>query len=267
MFGSHFGKREVVGLMIEHPIAKLSYSKVKRRIIHQYGHVIFKFFGYPLAVSSRQRARVIMKYLDPKHGERVLDAGCGIGYYSFKLATKFGCKVDGVDIDIDDIEMAKKISGVTRVISVNFKICDISELDFSDNTFDKIILSEILEHVRDEKKILNELHRVLKPRGHLIVSTPYVDVVKEYSEQKPKLSSKKAQRDIGGGHVRNGYSLKLLSKVLDDAGFDVVAYRFIGKKFTIRAGFPLFLLAYPISMLDKFIGGVGNGIVLKAEKR
>ena len=152
MFGSHFGKREVVGLMIEHPIAKLSYSKIKRRIIHQYGHVIFKFFRYPLAVSSGQRARVIMKYLDSKHGDRVLDARCGIGYYSFELATKFGCKVDGIDIDADDIELAKKISNTTQAMNVNFKVCDISELDFSDNTFDKIILSEVLEHIHDDKK-------------------------------------------------------------------------------------------------------------------
>lgn len=108
MFGSYLGKREVVGLMIEHPVAKLSYSKTKRRSIHKYGHLIFKLFGYPLTVSSRQRARVIMKYLDPERDERVLDAGCGIGYYSFELATKFGSKVNGIDIDIDDIELAKK---------------------------------------------------------------------------------------------------------------------------------------------------------------
>ena len=267
MFGSHFGNRKVVGLMIEHPIAKLSYSKIKRRIIHQCGHVLFRFFGYPLAVSTRQRAGMIMKYLEPKPGDRVLDAGCGIGYYSFELATKFGCKVDGVDIDVADIEVAKKISGMTRVMSANFDICDISELDFSDNTFDKIILSEILEHVRDEKNILNELHRVLKLHGTLILSTPYVDVVEEYSEQKPKLSSKRTRRDIEGGHVRNGYSLKLFSKILDDAGFNIVTYCFVGKKFTIRTGFPLFLVAYPISMLDKFINGAGSGIVIKAEKQ
>jgi SAM-dependent methyltransferase len=208
-----------------------------------------------------------MKYLDLKRGERVLDAGCGIGYYSFELATKFGCEVDGVDIDTDDIEIAKKIGDMTRVMNANFKVCDISELNFPDNTFDEIILSEVLEHVRDDKKILNELHRVLKPHGHLIISTPYVDIVEEYSEQKPKLSGKKTGFDIEGGHVRNGYSFELLSKILNDTGFNVVAYCFIGKKFTIRAGFPMFLIAYPISMLDKFIKGVGNGIVLKAEKR
>ena len=117
------------------------------------------------------------------------------------------------------------------------------------------------------KKVLDELHRVLKPHGHLIISTPYVDIVEEYSEQKLKLSSKKIHLDIDGGHVRTGYSFELLSKILNNTGFNVVASCFIGKQFTIRAGFPMFLIVYPISMLDKFIGGVGNGIVLKAEKR
>lgn len=267
MFGSYFGKRDVVELMIEHPIAKLSYSKIERKIIRKYGHIIFKLFGYPLAVSSRQRARVIMKYLNPKRDERVLDAGCGIGYYSFELAKKFSCKVDGIDIDADDIELAKRINDLAQTTNVHFKVCDISELEFPDNTFDKIILSEVLEHVRDDKKIVSELRKILKPRGHLIISTPHVGAVEEYSEQKPKLSSKKTQLDIAGGHVRNGYSFKLLSKILEDAGFDIVTYCFIGKKFTIRAGFPLFLIAYPISMLDKFVKGTGNGIVLKVEKR
>lgn len=266
MFGSYFGKRDIVELMVDHPIAKLSYSELERKIIREYGHIVFRLFGYPLSVSSRQRAGIILKYLSPQYNEIVLDAGCGIGYYSFELATKFGCKVNGIDMDIGDIELANKISNITQCTNVNFKVQSILDLDFSDNTFDKIILSEVLEHIHDDKRALNELHRVLKPHGYLIISTPYTSMIEEYHEQKPKQNQKRGIH-IKGGHVRSGYSLKYISEILNYVGFDIVDYCFINKQFTKNVGFPFFLIAYPISMLDKFSNKPGSGVILKAKKR
>jgi len=267
MFGDYFGKQEIVELMLDHPIAKLSYSKIERKIIQNYGPLLFKLFGYPLGVAARQRASVIMKYLDPKKGERILDAGCGIGYYSFELATKFGCEMEGIDVDKADIELANKISSITKVMNTNFKVCDVNKLDFPDNTFDKVVLSEVLEHIYDDRKVLTEICRILKPDGHFILSTPHVDEIEEYNHQKPKIYTNKSCQNIKGGHVRNGYSLKMLTKLLDDAGFDVAASCFIQKIFTINVGFPFFLFTYPISTLDKLTKGKGKGIVVKTQKR
>lgn len=264
-FGSYFGKREIVELMADHSVAKQLYSEKKRNLIKKYGHLIFKLFGYPLEVYSRQRARIIMKYLNPKKGERILDAGCGIGYYSFELATKFGCKINGVDIDADDVELAKQIIEKTPASSVEFNVCDISKLKFDDEVFDKVIFSEVLEHITDDIGVLNELYRVLKPQGHLILSTPYVDIMGEYTEQKPKIYKK--QLNIKGGHIRSGYSFERLSEVLNDTGFNLVEYTYVIKKFTKKANFPMFLLMYPISMLDVLGKGKGKGIVVKAKKR
>ena len=264
-FGRYFGKREIVELMVNHSVAKQLYSGEKRDIVKKYGHLIIKLFGYPFGVYARQRARVIMKYLNPKKGERILDAGCGIGYYSFELVTKFCCNVNGVDIDLEDIELAKQIIKKTHVSNVEFSVCDISELKFDDETFDKVIFSEVLEHIADDINVLNELHRVLKPHGHLILSTPHVDIMEEYTEQKPKIYKKPL--NIKGGHVRNGYSFESLSKMLNDTGFDVVEYCFVNKKFAKNVGFPLFILLYPISMLDNLLKRKGEGIIVKAKKR
>lgn len=263
MFGSYFGKPEIVELMASHSVAKKLYSERKRYFIKKCGYIVFKLFGYPLSVYDRQRARVIMGYLNPKKNERVLDAGCGIGYYSFELATKFACKVDGVDIDAEDIELAKQIIKKTHVPNMEFSVCDISELKFGDETFDKVILSEVLEHITDDIGVLNELYRVLKPKGYLILSTPYVDTMVDYTEQKSKIYK---ELDIEGGHVRNGYSFEKLSKILRDVGFNVEEYTYVIKKFTKSAVFPMFLIMYPFSMLDNLLKRKGRCIVLRAKK-
>lgn len=267
MFGNYLGKREIVELMVNHSLAKKLYSEKEINIIKKYGYLVFKLLGYPLSVYFRQRARVIMRYLSPKNNEKILDAGCGIGYYAFELATKFGCKVNGVDTDADDIELAKRIIEKKQVSNAKFDVCDISGLKFPDQSFDKIILSEVLEHIVDDVGVLGELNRVLKPHGYLIISTPHVDIVEEYTVQHSKVFHKKKRLNIKGGHIRNGYSFEILSKILNETGFDVVEYCFINKKFTKNAGFPMFLLLYPISMLDKFVKGSGKGIIIKAEKR
>jgi len=146
MFGSCFGKKEIAELMVNHSVAKRFYSEKRRDVIRRYGHLIFKLFGYPLSVNARQRARVIIKYVNPNKGERILDAGCGIGYYSFELVTKFGCKVDGIDIDAEDIELANQIAQRTQVSNVNFSVCDVCKLRFNDETFDKVILINRTNH-------------------------------------------------------------------------------------------------------------------------
>jgi len=77
-FGSYFGKRKIVKLMVNHSVAKQLYSEKRRSVIKKYGYLIFKLFGYPLGVSARQRARVIMGYLNPKKGERILNIRCWV---------------------------------------------------------------------------------------------------------------------------------------------------------------------------------------------
>ena len=266
MFGSFFSKQNVVKIMLDHSVAKLSYSEFERKIITKYGHIIFMLFGYPLGVSSRQRANVIMKYLNPQNHEKILDVGCGIGYYSFELVAKFNCQVEGIDIDKEDIEIANEIRDLTECGDVNFKVQSVLKLDFPDNVFDKIILSEVLEHIRNDRKALEEVHRVLKPNGYLVITVPYANVVEEYNEQKSK-KSRIENIKIEGGHVRNGYSLEYMSEILNNVGFDIVENCYIGKKFTINKGFPFFLIAYPISMFDVFCSGVGTGLIVKTKKK
>ena len=261
MFGDYFGKPEIVELMVDHSVAKRLYSEKKRKLVRRCGHLIIKLFGYPLSVGDRLRARIIIKYLNPKNSALVLDVGCGVGYYSFELATKFDCKVIGMDIDKEDIGLANQIKDITHVSNPIFILSNTSKLPFPDQVFDKVILSEVIEHIRDDREVLEELNRILKCDGYLILSTPYVKVMEEYKGQKLKNSM------VEGGHVRNGYSREGLTELLERSGFSVVESVCVIKNSIRNRDGMGFIASYPfLLLLDNLLKGSGECIIVKAQR-
>ncbi len=98
-----------------------------------------------------------------------LDAACGSGYGSSFLADKVR-SADGVDVDPGAIEFAKS---TYRKSNLAYHCADLqSTLPFADQSFDAITSFETLEHVSDQMKMTSEFHRVLKPGGLLVISTP-----------------------------------------------------------------------------------------------
>lgn len=261
MFGDYFGKPEIVELMVDHSVAKRAYSKKTRKIIRKYGYLVIKLFGYPLSVGDRLRARIVIKYLNPKNGDLILDVGCGIGYYSFELATKFGCKANGIDIDKEDIRLANQMDGKMHISNPMFIVGDTSKLPFHNQMFDKVILSEVIEHIRDDREVLEELNRILKCSGYLVLSTPHVEVMAEYKGQKLKNSM------VKGGHVRNGYSRKRLTELLETSGFSVVECAYVLKKSIKDMDGIGFIVSYPFWLLfDNLLKGSGECIIVKAKR-
>lgn len=102
----------------------------------------------------------------PKIGLRVLDAGCGEGHLLHKLE---GAAIQGFGIDFDDrfLRDAKK-----RCPYVDFNKQDITNMKFRDNFFDAIVCTEVIEHIEHPEKAIEEMRRVLKPNGMLIISFP-----------------------------------------------------------------------------------------------
>ena len=99
----------------------------------------------------------------------ILDAGCGSGYGSEELARAGAKKVYGVDLAADSIDYCQTHHSHPNLI---FKQGDLTELDFPDNFFDLICAFETIEHIKDYRKAIAEIYRVLKPGGILIISTP-----------------------------------------------------------------------------------------------
>ena len=110
------------------------------------------------------RYRLALAYI--KSTDKVLDIACGLGHGSDLLATKAHTVV-GADYSPEAIGIAERRY---RLENLHFKIDDITSLSFADNEFDAIACIETITHV-DGQVCLQELHRVLKPGGLLIIST------------------------------------------------------------------------------------------------
>lgn len=100
-------------------------------------------------------------------GKKVLDVGSGNGYVLSKYAAE-GAEVYGVDITSAGIELCRKRFEYLGLHG-DFRIADAQELPFEDNTFDCVCSMGVLHHVPDTQKAVNEIQRVLKPGGRLIV--------------------------------------------------------------------------------------------------
>ncbi len=101
---------------------------------------------------------------------KVLDAGCGTGIFSLKLAKK-GCVVTGIDISRDMMTIAQKKAREHNELTIDFKLMDINSLEFDENVFDAVFSMTAFEFVKQPEKAYAELYRVLKPGGQLLIGT------------------------------------------------------------------------------------------------
>lgn len=119
-----------------------------------------------------QRAHAILQYIEDRKPKKVLDAGCGRGFYTAMLSKySFIKEIHGVDISNEYLTQAQKTAGKSS--KVFLKQGSIYDLPFPNNHFDTVICSEIFEHLDKDVKAMKEIHRVLKPGGILLASVPH----------------------------------------------------------------------------------------------
>ena len=106
--------------------------------------------------------------LDYAKEARVLDAACGVGYGCFILSTA-AREVIGIDKSPEAVEYAKRNFSTPKI---KFEVADILSMPFAMESFDLAVAFEIFEHVKDSSKFLNELKRIVKKNGKIILSTP-----------------------------------------------------------------------------------------------
>lgn len=124
-------------------------------------------------MSLKRRARKIIENINPKEGERIIDLGCGTGYYLF-LLSNLGIKLNltGFDYNSKAINEAKDLLNVKKM---KFFTGDLHNIPFENKSFDKAVMSEVLEHVGNDQKVLKEVYRILKPNGVLVISVPSIN--------------------------------------------------------------------------------------------
>lgn len=115
----------------------------------------------------RWQRRVIMLTSHLKPGMKVLELGCGTGYFT-KEAARSGAEITAIDISPELLEQAKDEISLPNV---KFIVENAYEMNFDDNTFDAVIGSSVLHHLEIDNA-LKEIFRVLRPGGTVHFTEP-----------------------------------------------------------------------------------------------
>jgi SAM-dependent methyltransferase len=140
--------------------------------------------------------------LDLRPGMTVLDLGCGEGRHAFE-ALRRGARVVAVDWGRSEVETTKRWLGAIAEAGeapegARWAVVrgDLTALPFPDATVDRVIASEVLEHIPDDVAAFAEIARVLKPGGRVAVTVP------RYGPERICWALSDAYHANEGGHVR-----------------------------------------------------------------
>lgn len=146
-------------------------------------------------------------------GDRVIDMGCGAGRHAFEMYRR-GADVIAFDQDADelsdvsDLFAAMREAGeVTAGAEADVKQGDALSLPFADGEFDRVVASEVLEHIPDDEAAIAELARVLRPGGTMAVTVP------RWLPEKVCWALSDAYHEVEGGHVRIYRGHELVAKL------------------------------------------------------
>ncbi|CAE7835004.1 unnamed protein product [Symbiodinium sp. CCMP2592] len=104
--------------------------------------------------------------------KKILDVGCGIGGSSRILGKRFpDAEVLGITLSPQQAERAGKLAKEQGLTNVRFQVMDALNMEFEDNTFDMVWACESGEHMPDKKRYVEEMSRVLAPKGNMVVAT------------------------------------------------------------------------------------------------
>ena len=145
-------------------------------------------------------------------GDRVIDMGCGAGRHAFEMYRR-GADVIAFDQDADELAAVLELFGamkeageVPEGAEADIKEGDALALPFADEEFDRVVASEVLEHIPADIQAIDELVRVLRPGGTMAITVP---------RWFPELVCWKLSDDYHnapGGHIRIYSDKELIGK-------------------------------------------------------
>lgn len=206
---------------------------------------------------------LIERVMAPHSNDVILDIGCGSGVISNYLATK-SKKVIGVDGNKDAVLYGKRTFAQNGLI---FKHALIDEMDFADETFTKIYVLELIEHLHEDQieGLFLKCHTILKPGAEMLVTTPnyrslwpVIEKIMDLLSLAPKLS--------GAQHVTQLTKCSLMNITPHHLFTNICVGKFCG----VAPFFGIFgkYVSYKINELEFKIGSpLGNVLFLTCSKR
>lgn len=121
-------------------------------------------------MALKRRAKKIILAVDPQKNEKILDIGCGDGYY-LHLLSNSGVPLQLTGTDYDEVGLEKARKNLGKKIPL-YQGDLMKKLPFKTGQFNKATMSEVAEHLPDDVKGLKEVHRILKKGGTLVLTVP-----------------------------------------------------------------------------------------------
>lgn len=170
--------------------------------------IYVRMFGIP-EIGFQIRFLYFRNALNTLSPKNILDVGCGIGAYTFYLAKMYPkAQVDGWDII--------KPPNYFGLQNVSFSYRDITKPVNKYNRYDFIVMIDVLEHIKDYRKVIRNMHGLLCKNGYIFIHTPLINqkrIFKEFETWEHQ------------DHVREGFEEKKLISELKKIGFRIIQVR------------------------------------------
>ncbi|NJD54191.1 MAG: class I SAM-dependent methyltransferase [Candidatus Methanoperedens sp.] len=170
------------------------------------------------------RLPIILDFMETEENDIILDVGSGGGYFIRNIAKKSKLVI-GLDMSLSNTKNAKRSIGHGNIC---FVIGDATRSPFKKEVFDKILATEIIEHIENDKLFIEECERTLKNRGHIVITTPCTNPTLSLDWLR-KISGVNIKEDFG--HVRGGYTKNNLDKLLNQTKFKIIRVSYFSQFF------------------------------------
>jgi arsenite methyltransferase len=166
-----------------------------------------------------RRRKLVYEALDAQPGERILDAGCGPGFYTRELLDQVGSTGSLASVDQSAQMLAVAQRRCEGHANVTFEQGDVTDLPVESDGFDRALSVQVLEYVQDFGAALAEMHRAVRPGGRVVIWDVDWATVSWHSEDPARMDRVLAVWDE---HLAHPSLPRRLSAGLRAAGFEDV---------------------------------------------
>ncbi|MCB9030611.1 MAG: class I SAM-dependent methyltransferase [Deltaproteobacteria bacterium] len=175
---------------------------------------------YSKSPLKQKKFEMISKFCPKTAGKVCLDIGSDNGVISLLLRQQGG-EWHSADL------IEETVTSIRELVQTNVDQISGTKTPYIDNQFDLVIIVDFLEHIETDSTFVNELKRILKPTGHLIINVP-----NPKQGLLRKLQFLIGQTDLAHGHVRPGYTVEELQQLLG-SGFKIQQHESYSRFFSV----------------------------------
>ena len=183
------------------------------------------FNAYQKAVTGSERARhtyhrrlnAMRDFAGDFANKTILDLGCGFGFRTVGIAASGAAFILGIDTDDDRIREANGFARSKGIDNVDFVHMNAEGLAFPDETFDVVVADEMIHHLENLPQVMQEMHRVLKYDGIVIIS----------DHNRLSLPSEIMRSVYFGKDKERVFTAQEVKRYLAQTGFKDIVYRHI----------------------------------------